>query len=285
MRRSNAVARLARLFDHVQARVSGSQRNIPTYFDNLVRFAYQSLSKLPETDDWTAGLTSRHSHLVASVEVALLVEGNVGADRYASWNERSTNPSRAVDAVAFALSQGVTSPLQWRGLPLFKTAFEFYLYTALLAELKPASIIELGAGSGGGAVWLADMLATLEIEGHVYAVDLDTPKVVHRGVTFITGDVGTLAQAPLNDQLSGLPGPLLIIEDAHTEVPAVLSWAHGMMKAGDYLVVEDSELKRAALSEFFEANHDCYKVDTRYTDHFGRNVTSAMNSVFVRGAR
>ena len=50
------------------------------------------------------------------------------------------------------MSQGVFDCMQWRGMPLFKTVYDFSIYTMLLWALKPRTIIELGSGTGASAV-------------------------------------------------------------------------------------------------------------------------------------
>jgi cephalosporin hydroxylase len=57
---------------------------------------------------------------------------------------------------------------------------------------------------------------------------------------------------------------------------------HPFLKPGDYLVVEDSEIKREDIRRFLAQYPDCYLVDTKYTDFFGRNATCALDSIFVR---
>ena len=64
--------------------------------------------------------------------------------------------------------------------------------------------------------------------------------------------------------------------------PGLLAWLHDRLMAGDYLVVEDSDVKRVELTAFDAAHPGQYKVDTRYTDFFGRNATCANDSIFVR---
>ena len=62
----------------------------------------------------------------------------------------------------------------------------------------------------------------------------------------------------------------------------VLEQFHSFLAPGDYLVVEDSDVKREALREFIAAHPGDYLVDTRFTDNFGRNATCAADSIFVR---
>ena len=57
---------------------------------------------------------------------------------------------------------------------------------------------------------------------------------------------------------------------------------HQYLSPGDYLVVEDSDVKREALRPFLAAHPGDYLVDTRFTDNFGRNATCAANSILVR---
>ena len=55
------------------------------------------------------------------------------------------------------------------------------------------------------------------------------------------------------------------------------------LSPGDYLVVEDSDVKRDDASAVsLQRIPARYLVDTRFTDNFGRNATCAANSIFVR---
>jgi cephalosporin hydroxylase len=54
------------------------------------------------------------------------------------------------------------------------------------------------------------------------------------------------------------------------------------LSAGDYLVVEDSDIKRDVIRRFIAEHPGCYLVDTRFTDNFGRNATCAADSIFER---
>ena len=76
--------------------------------------------------------------------------------------------------------------------------------------------------------------------------------------------------------------PWLVVEDAHHNVAAVIEHLHRYLTPGDYLVVEDSDVKREALRAFLAAHPGDYLVDTRFTDNFGRNATCAADSIFVR---
>lgn len=178
--------------------------------------------------------------------------------------------------------QGAPTLLRWRGVPLMKNVFDFAMYPALIAELRPRTVFEIGSGLGASATWFADLMASCGIDGRVHSVDRVKPKAAHPQVTFHHGDCSdpqTLFDA---DVLRAEPHPWLVVEDAHHNVTAVLNHMHDFLSPGDYLVVEDSDIKRPVLREFVGAHPGAYLVDTRYTDNFGRNATCAADSIFIR---
>jgi cephalosporin hydroxylase len=180
--------------------------------------------------------------------------------------------------------QGAPALMRWRGTPLMKNVFDFAIYPALIAELRPRSIFEVGSGLGASAVWFADNLALCAIDGHVHSVDLVKVAIEHPGVSFHQGDCSEPSRLFATDLLRSAPHPWLVVEDAHHNVAAVLEHLHQFMQPGDYLVVEDSDVKRQVLRDFVGAHPGDYLVDTRFTDFFGRNATCAADSIFIRTA-
>jgi cephalosporin hydroxylase len=178
--------------------------------------------------------------------------------------------------------QGAPSLMRWRGLPLMKNVFDFAMYPALLAELRPRTVFEIGSGPGASAAWFADSLALCGVEARIHSVDLVKVEMEHPRVSFYRGDCfePELLFAP--ELLRAEPHPWLVVEDAHHNVAAVLERFHNFLAPGDYLVVEDSDVKREAIRQFLGAHPGDYLVDTRFTDYFGRNATCAADSVFVR---
>jgi len=178
--------------------------------------------------------------------------------------------------------QGAAAGLTWRGLPLMKTVFDFAIYPQLMAELRPRSIFEIGSGSGASAIWLADQAGLVNPGCHVHSVDRIAVAATHPGVTFRRGDCSDPEKLFDGALLRAAPHPWLVIEDAHHNVAAVLAHFHGFLRAGDYLYVEDSEIKGDDIARFLAGREDAYAVDTRYTDFFGRNATCAFDSILVR---
>jgi cephalosporin hydroxylase len=156
------------------------------------------------------------------------------------------------------------------------------LLQMLIWDLQPRTIIELGSGPGASAAWLGDLLDIFGLPGRVYSFDLAPPDMRHPRVTFAATDLQRVTTDFPAELLAGLDHPLLLIEDAHVNLPAVLGLFDRYMQSGDYLVVEDSAGKREMLGRWLAQNNDRYLVDTRYVDFFGQNATSAQDSILVR---
>ena len=178
--------------------------------------------------------------------------------------------------------QGAPTLMRWRGTPLLKTVFDFAIYPALIAELRPRTVFEIGSGLGGSAVWFADNMALCGVEGRVHSVDLVKAELQHPNVSFHQGDCSNPEQLFDPELLRSEPHPWLVVEDAHHNVTAVVEQMHQFLLAGDYLVIEDSEVKRPDIRKFLGGHPGNYLVDTRFTDFFGRNATCAGDSIFVR---
>jgi cephalosporin hydroxylase len=178
--------------------------------------------------------------------------------------------------------QGAPSLMRWRGRPLMKNVFDFAIYPALIAELRPRTVFEIGSGMGTSAVWFADNMDLCGIDGRVDSVDLVKAGLEHPRVTFHQGDCSNPEGLFDVGLLRSAPHPWLVVEDAHYNVGAVLEHIHGFMHPDDYLVVEDSDVKREVLRTFTGAHPGDYRVDTKFTDYFGRNATCAADSIFVR---
>jgi cephalosporin hydroxylase len=178
--------------------------------------------------------------------------------------------------------QGAPSLLRWRGTALMKNVFDFAMYPALIAELRPRTVFEIGSGLGASAAWFADTMTTCGIDGRVHSVDLRKALLEHPLVSFYQGNCNEPGSLFDDGLLQSAPHPWLVVEDAHNNVAAVLDHMHASLAPGDYLVVEDSDVKREALRAFIGAHPGNYLVDTRFTDNFGRNATCAADSIFVR---
>lgn len=178
-------------------------------------------------------------------------------------------------------SQGVDSAFCWRGVPCFKTAHDLAIYPMLIHDLRPGTIIELGAGSGGSGLFFADVCAAAGLSTKIISIDRQTGEVSDPRIEFVQADCAQwLAEAAASQR--PLQRPCLVIEDFHGELPGFFPHIDAMLEAGDYLVVEDSMQKQGAIAQCI-ADHP-YLIDTKYTDFFGINCTSAINSILRKSA-
>jgi cephalosporin hydroxylase len=281
-----------RLAAETRERIRGQQSGVPTFSDNIFLSLVEQLDRLDQNLPWEESVERLAGPSGQQLKEALAhlqhFLSRRSAERLVNYHDRFVStPSgprseSAISAQELIMSQGVSECMHWKGLPIFKTVFDFSIYTMMMWELKPKTVIEIGSGTGSSAVWMADTLKALGLEAHVYSADLKKAPLEYEGVTFIQGNCWVIERAFTSEFLRNAPHPWLFIEDAHVNVHGVLSHFHPHFQKGDYMVVEDSLHKQDVLSKFMKQNHGCYKLDTRYTDFFGRNATCSHDSIFVR---
>ena len=213
--------------------------------------------------------------------IALHTSADEAPSRYARFpeRERRAHPSNAWEITGTGTYR---AGHHYKGLFNCKTPFDLSLYTMLLWELKPRTIIELGSFHGGSALWLADQLSLVG-EGAVHSferfAELVSPRAQHPMLTFHRADLNDLAtlDAGLFERLAH---PWLVVDDAHANVCNVLRFLDGFMQVGDYYVIEDitCDFSSTRYDEIGRTVDDLrYLVDTAYTDNFGYNLTCAPN--------
>ncbi|WP_431277624.1 CmcI family methyltransferase [Leifsonia poae] len=197
---------------------------------------------------------------------------------------RRAQGSRALPPLGYLLGQGVNAAPTWRGMPFYKSVWDMALYNELLWELRPGTIIELGSGEGASADWFATMTKAFGIDTEVVSFDTQPPIVpAQQGVTFVPSsfpeDIDrVIAWMETLDQQA----PWLIIEDMHVGIEKVLPQLVAKLRPGDYLIVEDSAHKQSVI-ENLAHGPVTLEVDQLFTDRFGLNGTSAMNSILRVG--
>lgn len=177
----------------------------------------------------------------------------------------------------------------YKGLLNFKTPFDLQLYSSLIWELKPKTIIEFGSLQGGSALWFADQLQATGVDGHVHSFELFV-HAIHKSaksnkrITFHKIDLRNISKELDTKFLLSLPRPWLVIDDAHANMEQVVSTVSKLLLPGDYYVIEDLFLQPFWTSlKNLNTMVDIIDqagliVDTKYTDAFGYNATCAPNS-------
>lgn len=280
------------LAQQILTKINERQGGVPTFCDNSLLALIKQLRQLDPTLPWeesVGGVGGREGEQLGhALERLRLYLSRRRQGRFVDFADRLSGEGAGalgesdIGSYELIMSQGVWECMQWKGHALFKSVFDFSIYTMLLWDLKPRTIIELGSGVGTSAVWMADLSKSYGAECSVYSVDVVKPEVRHEGVSFKEGDCRAVEQIFGEDFLSAAPHPWLFVEDAHVNVLGVLRHFHQHFARGDYVIIEDSPGKRDDIEAFVVEFPGSYKVDTHYTDFFGRNSTCSRDSIFVK---
>ena len=178
-------------------------------------------------------------------------------------------------------SQGVKDVMRWKGLPLYKSVYDFSLISMILWKLKPRTIFETGSGEGTSALWMADLCEIYDNEDcNIYSVDLEPPNQSHSRISFIEGDSNDIDK--IFPDLSIYPHPWLVLEDAHTNITGIVKLFSNAMEKGDHLIIEDVRGSiNKILDTLLPTLHDSgMKRSNHWTDFFGPNATA--NSIWYK---
>jgi cephalosporin hydroxylase len=195
--------------------------------------------------------------------------------------------------------QAGTMAYTHRGIRCLKDPFDLAIYSRLIWDLKPKSLIEIGSNQGGGALWFADMLSIFGLlPCPVISIDRVPPtSFTDPRIAFLAGDAARLGETLTPQLMAALPHPWLVVEDsAHTHdvTLAAMRFFAEVTTAGDVVVIEDGVLSdlgmdeaygggpNRAVAEFFEASPQTFRVLTQYCDMFGVNATYNPNGYLLR---
>ena len=178
-------------------------------------------------------------------------------------------------------SQGVKDVMRWKGLPLYKSVYDFSLISMILWKLQPKTIFETGSGEGTSALWMADLCEIYDNKDcSIYSVDLEPPNQSHSRISFIKGNSNDIDK--IFPDLSLYPHPWLVLEDAHTNITGIVELFSKEMEKEDHLIIEDV---RGSINKILDTLlpilHDSgMKRSNHWTDFFGPNATA--NSIWYK---
>ena len=219
-----------------------------------------------------------------------------GQKNKVSWRSRfAPIEERPFESLVFAVTRNIEqypdlikhakwNHMNWKGLTLMKDPMTLSAYMLLLQNLKPKSIIEFGTYEGGSALWMSDLMSSLNIECNIHTFDIDQARVHipenHPNIHCQYLDNFNI-QEFVQDQsslFSNLEGPVLVIEDSHANSSGILAAIDPFLNKGDYLVVEDTldQSKHQSMTSFLSQSK--YLVDTLYCDLWGKNNGWNVNS-------
>jgi cephalosporin hydroxylase len=214
------------------------------------------------------------------------------SDRYADYFERREKGWRHAPArIDLILSQGFKRGLKWRGVPLGKTCWDICIYQQLLQDLRSRTLIEIGTGLGGSALFFLDHCRMFGLDTQIITLDINVKDVSRtvrseEGIEFIGGDIAQISKLLPAKRLRQLPHPWLVVEDRHVQIPLIVRHMTASMAKGDYLIIEDIGFWPDGGREVAQALGRLPKkslmVDTHYTDLFGRNATCSPDMILRR---
>ncbi len=229
------------------------------------------------------------------------------SDRFVKISQREDRSDLAGEAWSKLFNDNFLH--SWKGMILNKSVTELGIYTMLLQELQPKTIIEIGALNGGSAVWLSDTLKILGVRTSIYSVDTDLTLLNKKAemndrIQFLEGDCKNMEDVLPGDILADLPHPWLVIEDVNLYMTEVLEYINNNdIKSGDYVILENTNPfywenwpqewankdeitkgmnKIKELRAWLEKHEDEYLIDTYYTDMYGYNVSKNWNSILKK---
>ena len=146
---------------------------------------------------------------------------------------------------------GVWKSTSWLGVQTLKSVSDMWNYQEILSELRPRLLIEFGTAYGGSALFVASVLEGLDLDYRVLTVDtlafrIEATTIEHPRVEVLIGSSTSPQTRERIEQLrTDYPGRVFAILDSdHSadHVEAELELLTPLLAAGDYVVVEDSNL-------------------------------------------
>ena len=179
---------------------------------------------------------------------------------------------------------------KWKGLSLMKDPMTLSIYMMMMQEIKPQTILEFGTYDGGSSLWMSDTMKSLGYDCDIHTFDINEDRVnipKDSGIKFHKLDNNKIQEFISENQnlFTQLKSPILMIEDAHENAGELIRSLDPFLKAGDYLVIEDT-LDQKKYNKTFLAENGIqkmnYEIDTFYCDFWGVNNSWNVNSILKK---
>jgi cephalosporin hydroxylase len=189
----------------------------------------------------------------------------------------------------------------WLGVITWKSVADMWNYQEIIFSLKPSLIIEFGTFMGGSALFFASVLKSIGHKSKILSVDIDHSRV--SPLAKLNPQIELMLDSSTSPQVATkiailkqeFPGKIFAILDSnHTKehVLGEMLLLRPILKSGDYLVVEDSNINGhpvlpgwgegpyEAMQEYFSRYPDDYVRDRDREQKFG--FTFATEGFLVR---
>lgn len=253
----------------VSQKISREQRGIATFFDNLI---LQEGEIAVQTNEIS-------TELRRAINTYELNENQ----RFTPLIDRiSEHQYSDIEGYTLVCSQGTKNVMTWLNEPLFKSVFDLAIYQMLISEITPKTIIEFGS-SKASLTWLKQMTELNKQNIRIIGIDSNDVLELPAEIEFINADIINIESILSKEKIKDLKRPILIIEDAHAHLEVVYDYVFSILENGDYFIIEDSITKQKIIKKVSSGiQQSNLFVDTKYTDYFGINSTTAVNSIITK---
>lgn len=139
----------------------------------------------------------------------------------------------------------------WLGVPCQKSVSDMWNYQEILWQLRPSLIVEFGSFRGGSALFFAHILRQTGQPFAVFSVDITHQNLFPEAtadpdvVFFESSSSEPRVAEKVAQMRAEYPGPVFAILDSdhsRDHVLAEMKLLRPLLEAGDYMVVEDSNI-------------------------------------------
>ena len=192
--------------------------------------------------------------------------------------------------------QYIKNNMRYKNIKCQKDAISQVIYSKLINELKPKTILEFGTLEGGSTLLFDDICSNLNLSTKIYTFDINIKriKIKESNNIKINKYEAGFPEKYLKDIVPKLEHPILVIEDAHRGIPELLIYLDTYLKKNDYIIIEDTihgiNIKGdknlyEPYFNFMKENKDFsnkYYIDTEYSDCLGYNHNYFPNSILKK---
>jgi cephalosporin hydroxylase len=158
-----------------------------------------------------------------------------------------TDNRAGLDYLRWYYDTAVWKNLHYRGVRTLKNPADMWNYQEIIVSRRIQWVVETGTRHGGSALYFADLLAANNAEGLVISIDVTARDNMVRGHPRIRFVVGDSASPDIVRQVATMLPPqraplFMILDSDHTKAHVLReleAWVP-LLRAGDYLVVEDT---------------------------------------------
>lgn len=176
---------------------------------------------------------------------------------------------------------GVWQQTTWMGVQTYKSPMDMWNYQEILVSLQPSVVIEFGTWHGGSALFFSSVMQQIGRPYVVVSVDITASRISEKTKSDPNIHLLTMSSASPEVRQSvrtlrqKYPGPAFAILDSdHSKqhVLAELVNLRDILVAGDYLVVEDSNINGHPVEKSFgpgpyEAIQEYFRMFPQDYDH------------------